>query len=186
MDDRHKVRALLIEQGRVPMAIATTLQHHLASKHIEYDLVPHPETMSAMRTAKTCHVPAHCLAKGVVVRTKGSYVLADPPASHQIERADLKGQLGGSFSLASERELDKLFPDCAHGAIPPIGECYGVNSVVEDSIREQPDIYFEGGDHTTLVHVAQAQFARLVGNAPHGCFSVTAAGRGRYWWNLFR
>jgi Ala-tRNA(Pro) deacylase len=163
------------------MAIAQTLEQHLAAKHIEYDLVPHPATMSSMRTAKACHVPARCLAKAVVLRMgdrflrRGDrYVLAVLPASHYFQRADLKRQLGGGFALATERELDKLFPDCAHGAIPPVGECYGLNIVVDDSIREQPDIYFEGGDHTTLVHVSQAQFARLTVHAPQGRFSTHA------------
>jgi hypothetical protein len=31
---------------------------------------------------------------------------------------------------------------------------------------DQPDVYFEGGDHTTLVHVSQSQFAQLTGHAP--------------------
>lgn len=154
------------------MAIAATLQRYLASKHVKYDLVPHPETMSSMRTAKACHVPPHCLAKGVVVRTGDSYVLAVLPASHQIQRAELERQLGGSFAFAGEREIDKLFADCAHGAIPALGECYGLNILVEDSIREQPEVYFEGGNHTTLVHVSKAQFARLTGYAPHGRFSI--------------
>lgn len=154
------------------MTISTTLQQHLTSKHIEYELLPHPETMSSTRTAKACHVSADRMAKGVVLRTGGSYVLAVLPASHQIQRVDVKKQLGEGFALATERELDKLFPDCAHGAIPPIGECYGLNLLVEDSIREQQDIYFEGGDHTTVVHVSQTQFTRLTGYAPHGRFSI--------------
>src|SRR5579885_646737 len=158
--------------GGFVMAIAGTLLQHLAAKHIDYDLVQHPATMSSIRTAKACHIPAHCVAKGVVLRRGDRYVLAVLPASHYLQRADLKRQLGGSFALATERELDKLFPDCAHGAIPPVGECYGLNIVVEDSIREQPDVYFEAGDHAPLVHISQTQFARLTGCAPHGRFSV--------------
>jgi Ala-tRNA(Pro) deacylase len=154
------------------MPIATTLQQHLVSKHIEYDLVPHPATMSSMDTAEACRVPPNSLAKGVVLRTGEGYVLAVLPASNQIRRADLKRQLGEDFSLASERELGQLFSDCAQGAVPPVGECYGLDVVVEDSIREQSDIYFEGGDHTTVVHVSQAQFAQLTENALHGRFGT--------------
>jgi Ala-tRNA(Pro) deacylase len=156
------------------MPIATALQRHLASKHIEYDLVPHTATMSSMDTAEACRVSPNSLAKGVVLRTGEGYVLAVLAASNQIRRGDLKRHLGEDFALASEHELDELFRDCAHGAVPPIGECYGLDIVVEDSIREQPDIYFEGGDHTTVVHVSQAQFAQLTGYAPHGRFGTHA------------
>jgi Ala-tRNA(Pro) deacylase len=44
--------------------------------------------------------------------------------------------------------------------------------IVDDSIQEQPDVYLEGGDHTTLIHISQAQFSRLMAGARHGRFSV--------------
>ena len=34
------------------------------------------------------------------------------------------------------------------------------------------DIYLEGGDHMTLVHVSRTQFARLMSEAQHGRFSA--------------
>jgi Ala-tRNA(Pro) deacylase len=153
------------------MSIAATLQKHLARKQIEYDVVSHPWTTASVSAAEACHVSPDCLAKGVVLRTKDSYVVAVLPASHRICWADLKAQLGESFALATEKELEQLFEDCARGAIPPIGECYGLDAVVEDSICDQPDIYFEGGDHTTLVHVSRTQFAELTGHARHGHFA---------------
>jgi Ala-tRNA(Pro) deacylase len=156
------------------MSIAPTLQLYLDRKHVQYDLVAHAATMASMPTADACHIPADRLVKGVVLRTRESYVLAILPASRHIHHTGVKERLGEEFALATERELDQLFEDCAHGAIPPIGECYGLDVLVDDSIREQPDIYFEGGDHTTVVHMSQAQFARLTGDAPHGHFGVPA------------
>jgi Ala-tRNA(Pro) deacylase len=154
------------------MSIAPTLQNYLARKQVEYDLLAHSETMASMPTAEVCHIPADCLVKGVVLRTGNGYVLAILPASCRIRPALLREMLGEDFALATERELDQLFGDCAHGAVPPIGECYGLDVVVEDSIRARPDIYFEAGDHTTAVHMGGTQFARLTGDAPHGCFAA--------------
>lgn len=156
------------------MAITATLEKYLARRDVEYDLIAHPLTTSSMPTAEVCHVSADCFAKGVVLRTRDAYVLAVLPASHRIRRGALKGQLGEDFRLATELELDQLFEDCTHGAVPPVGECYGLDLLIEDSMREQPDIYFEGGDHATIVHVSQAQFARLIGDAPHGQFAFHA------------
>jgi Ala-tRNA(Pro) deacylase len=152
------------------MSIAPTLQNYLARKHVEYDLLAHSTTTASMPTADACHIPADRLAKGVVLRTTNGYVLVVLPASHRIKHAELKGKLGEDFVLATEHELDQLFQDCARGAVPVIGECYGLDVLVDDSLREQPDIYFEGGDHTTVVHVSGAQFAQLTKDAPHGSF----------------
>jgi len=73
--------------------------------------------------------------------------------------------------LASEGEIEGLFEDCARGAVPAVGECYGLDTVIDDSLDEQPDVYFEGGDHATLVHMSHAQFANLTAAARHASFS---------------
>jgi Ala-tRNA(Pro) deacylase len=153
------------------MSIAPTLQRHLDS-NVTYDVMTHDATMSSTRTAQTCHVSGECLAKAIVLRRDGGYMLAVLPASHHIRLGDLKRQVGDDVGLADESELRKLFPDCALGAVPAIGECYGLDVIVDDSIQERPDIYLEGGDHMTLVHMDRAQFARLMSEARLGRFSM--------------
>jgi Ala-tRNA(Pro) deacylase len=154
------------------MAIAPTLQNYLVKEHIKYDVIPHEPTMSSMETAEVCHVSGDRLAKGVVVRNGGGYVLAVVPASHHILLSGLKMQLGFDVDLATEHEIDQLFRDCAHGAVPPVGECYGLDLIVDDSFQGQPEVYLEAGDHATLIHMTHAQFARLTTMARHGRFSA--------------
>lgn len=154
------------------MPIAQTLQRYLADKHADYQLVAHEPTNSSMRTAQACHIPGDRLAKGVLLRDDTGYALAVLPASHHIRLAELQKQFGDDVVLASEREIVDLFEDCVRGAIPALGECYGLDLLVDDSIEEQPEIYFEGGDHVTLIRMSHAQFAKLTAQARHGCFSV--------------
>ena len=152
------------------MSIAATLQKHLSRKHIVYDVVSHSPTMASVLSADACFVSPDRVAKGVVVRTGDRYVLAVLPASRRISRTELKMELGENFALASENDLELLFEDCVAGAVPPVGEAYGLDAVVEPSISGQRDLYFEGGDHATLVHVTQTQFAKLIGGAAHARF----------------
>jgi Ala-tRNA(Pro) deacylase len=158
------------------MTIAPKLEHYLASQQIAYDVIPHAQTPSSSRTAEACHISGDCLAKGVVLRDRGGYLLAVLPASHSIRLADLQEQLGPDIELAREPEVGKLFGDCDRGAVPPIGACYGLDMIVDESLVAQPEVYFEAGDHATLVHMDQAQFRKLVGRARHGRFSVRQAG----------
>lgn len=153
------------------MTISPTLQTHLDRNHIEYDLIPHPPTTSSGSTAEACHISGRCVVKGVVLRRDdGGYVMAALPASHHIKLDDLEMQFGENFDFATEDELAELFPDCALGAIPPVGECYGLDLIADDSVHEPPEVYFEGGDHATLVHMTQAQFEKLTGTVPHAHF----------------
>jgi Ala-tRNA(Pro) deacylase len=153
------------------MTIAPTLQKYL-DRNVTYDVLTHEPTMSSTRTAQACHISGDCLAKAVVLRHNGGYVLAVLPASHHIQLADLKSQIGDDLELADEKDIRRLFPDCALGAIPAVGECYELDVIVDDSIEDQPDVYLEAGDHATLVHMDRAQFARLMAEARHGRFSV--------------
>jgi Ala-tRNA(Pro) deacylase len=153
------------------MSIAPTLQHYLASKNVQYDVIPHEPTASSARTAEACHISGNCLAKAVVLRRDGGYLLAVLPASHHLHLTDLRDALGENIEMAKESEIDKLFHDCAHGAVPAVGQCYGLPLLVDDSIEAAPDVYMEAGDHQTLIRMSHSQFTDLMAQATHGRFS---------------
>ncbi|HKZ95658.1 MAG TPA: YbaK/EbsC family protein [Hyphomicrobiaceae bacterium] len=152
------------------MGIAITLQEYLEEQGVPYDEVVHNRTGCSSRTAEASHVPGECLAKGVVIRRKDGFLLAIVPASRQVRLDELGRWLDQAVGLATEDEVCTLFDDCAPGAVPPIGPAYGLKSVVDDSLEGRRDIFFEGGDHQTLVHVTGAEFHRLMQNVPHGSF----------------
>lgn len=153
------------------MPIALTLQQYLAEHGIAYDELSHAPTQSSMRTAEASHVPGNFLAKAVMLKEDAGYLVAVLPASHHLRLDDLAGVLHRELELATEQEIQTVFRDCARGAVPPIGAAYGVNIIVDDSVAEQPEIYFEGGDHTTLVHMTGTEFARLTAGTQHALFS---------------
>src|SRR5260370_4938434 len=121
--------------------------------------------MSSTRTAQACRVPGDRLDTAIGLRRDAGYMLAVLPASPHLRLPELRQHIGDDVALADESEIKRLFPDCALGAVPAIGECYDLDVIVDDSIQEQPDIYLEGGDPTTLIHISQAQFARLMPGA---------------------
>ena len=66
-----------------------------------------------------------------------------------------------------ERWNIALFPDCENGAVPAVGAAYGLSSIIDDSLDDVDDIYFEGGDHKTLVHISGSQFCELTKKSLH-------------------
>src|SRR5262249_8404683 len=153
------------------MPLAPTLQKHL-DQNVIYEVLTHDPTMSSTRTAQACHVSGDRLAKAIVLRRDGGYMLAVLPASHHIRLPGLRQQSGRDLPPAAESRVKPPFPATELGAVPAVGECYDLDVIVDDSIQEQPDVYLEGGDHTTLIHISQAQFTRLMSGARHGRFSV--------------
>lgn len=153
------------------MSIAPTLARYL-DQRVVYDMLLHEPTRSSTRTAEKCRISGDCLAKGVVMRRDGQYLLAVLPASHHIIPSELSSQFGVEIDLAKEEEIAPLFRDCALGAVPAVGECYGLETIVDESIEQQPEVYLEGGDHEILVHMNHDEFAKLTAGARHGRFSV--------------
>jgi Ala-tRNA(Pro) deacylase len=158
--------------GGQAMPIAPTLHRYLAAENIQYDEIPHAYTMTSARSAQACHVPGDRVAKAIVLRRNGGYMLAVLPASHHLRMASLKERLGDDIDMAHESEIGELFADCTHGAVPPAGICYGLKVIVEESIQKEPEVYMEAGDHETLLHLSRAQFARVTADAMHGRFSM--------------
>ena len=70
------------------MTVSPTLQKYL-DQSFSYDLIPHAPTMSSTRTAEACHVPGEALAKAVVLRRDGGFLLAVLPASHLVHMSAL-------------------------------------------------------------------------------------------------
>jgi Ala-tRNA(Pro) deacylase len=154
------------------MAIAMSLRQYLTDNGINYQTVRHPRTMSAAETAEAAHVSGSLIAKAVVLKEgKDSYLLAVLPASRHIRLDVLRGLLHERLDLATEEEVEALFADCDLGAIPPVGKAYGLDVILDESLNSGDDVYFEGGDHATLVRVDAAAFDKLIGPARQERFS---------------
>ncbi len=151
------------------MTIAPKLRQYLDEVKAEYDVVEHQPTKSSLETASASSVPAEQVAKAVLLDTDDDYLVAVLPSDRRVELSELRSELGHKPRLASEDEIKSLFDDCDVGAVPPTG--YGVKAIVDDAIGQQPDVYFEAGDHASLVHMNHDEFSRLMQGARRGQFS---------------
>ncbi len=143
------------------MTIANKLEAHLKARSIDYELIPHPHSESSMLTAAAAHVPGDRLAKAVIVKDGDEYVMVVVPSDYHVHLGALHRKLGRDVGLATERELASLCPDCDEGAVPPVGEAYGIKSLVDKALMEQPEVYFEAGDHEHLVKMTGPSFQAL-------------------------
>ncbi|OHV89114.1 aminoacyl-tRNA deacylase [Mesorhizobium sp. ORS 3428] len=156
------------------MTIANRLRDFIDGKGVPYDTVAHHRTATSRQAAIAAHVPGSIMAKSVVVHHELGYALAVVPSTHRIELSKLQDIMDRRVGLASEDEVVSLFDDCDIGAIPPIGAAYDVPVILDESLGDAADIYFEGGDHKTLVHVSGKDFHNLTSGARQARFSHPA------------
>lgn len=153
------------------MAIALTLREYLDGRAIGYDVLTHRRTTNSTRTAHASHVAGDSLAKAVVLKGDEGYLLAVVPASCTVRIDDVCDLLERPVSLATEDDIRTLFADCEFGAVPALGSAYGLETIIDERLERPGDIYFEAGDHQTLIHLTQQQFTGLTWNAYRGQIS---------------
>jgi Ala-tRNA(Pro) deacylase len=152
------------------MSMASNVRNYLDRTGIHYSVDRHPHTHTSMHTAESAHVPGDQMAKGVLLKDSAGFLLAVVPATHRVRIGKLHEQFGRDLETASEDELEYVFSDCEKGAVPALGPAYDLQTVVDPRLCEQLDVYFEGGDHEALVHMAGEDFAELLDDAEFiGC-----------------
>lgn len=138
------------------------VQEILKERGVEYTVIAHPSTFSAQRMAQAVDKPGDAVAKTVVLKADGDYVLAVLQATHVVDVAKVCSLVGAKVvSLVEEPELAKLFPDCDLGAVPPFGSHYGLKTIVDRPLAERDVIVFEGNHHEEAIQTAYSDYERL-------------------------
>ena len=146
------------------MRMAKTVQRSLEAAQCEFDLVTHPHSASSLETARLAGVPAERMAKSVILDDHhGHYLMAVLPASRHLDLSKVRGS--GEWQITRESTLAHLFNDCERGAVPALGESYGLDVVIDPLLTRQHDIYLEAGNHHNLVHMSMDQYLKMVPHA---------------------
>ncbi len=153
------------------MSMSLTVENYLQQNDIHYSLLKHPYSSTSMETAHSAHVMPAQLAKAVIVKDESGYLMCVIPASHILVMSWLNRDFAGHFHLVDEREIEALFTDCDLGAIPVLGQAYGMRVVWDNAFRYADDLFFEAGDHCHLVHLRGSDFIRMMQVAQHATLS---------------
>ena len=139
------------------------LKQFLDSHDIKYVSIIHSPAYSAQAIAESAHIPGKELAKTVIVKIDDRFAMAVLPAAYRVHLGHLKVAVSASnVELATETEVEKLFPDCEKGAMPPFGNLYDMEVFVAEQLTEDEEIAFSAGSHTELIRLTYKDFDRLV------------------------
>jgi Ala-tRNA(Pro) deacylase len=148
------------------------LKDFLDRENVKYVSIYHSIAYTSQEIAASVHVKGREMAKTVMVKLDGKLAMAVLPASHQVDFEHLKRASGAQDAvLATEKEFKDLFPGCDIGAMPPIGNLYGMEVFVAQPLTEDKEIAFNAGSHYELIRLAYKDFERVV-NPKIADFSV--------------
>jgi len=136
----------------------------LKDSKYEFERVPHRATYSAQELAHQLHVSGREVAKTVLLRANGdfTFVVAVLPANKQIDFVEASKLLGNAqLELATETEVAEHCPDCEFGVLPPFGSRYEMTTIVDSSLANDEDIWFEGNTHEEAIRMKFKEYFQL-------------------------
>jgi Ala-tRNA(Pro) deacylase len=155
------------------MGVATTLEKFLKDKHVPFTIIEHDYAEGSYNTARAAKIDDRSLVKAVLLRDEDfHYWLCALPTHNKILRHTLNQLFDSHLELVDEEELQKIFADCAPGAVPALGSAYGLDVIWDEELLNQPELYIEAGDHLHLIKLPTEAFTRLMENAMHDHFSA--------------
>jgi len=155
------------------MSVSSRVENYLSTARVNYNLISHKHTESALNSAQSAHVPEKKVVKCVVLhnRLNDNYSMALLPACNKLNM-DWLSSYEEDLELASESDIAPQFPDCDFGAVPGIGQAFYMDMFWDEALMEADSLYFEGGDHETLLEIDHDDFVRLFERFPHAAISL--------------
>jgi Ala-tRNA(Pro) deacylase len=132
--------------------------------HYPFDRVPHRSAYTAQHLAHELHVSGREVAKTVLLRANGgyNYVVAVLPATKKIDLKKASQLLGDAkLELATEYDIAVHCPDCDFGVLPPFGSRYGMQTIVDSTLADHEEIWFEGNTHEEAIRMGFDEFRRI-------------------------
>jgi Ala-tRNA(Pro) deacylase len=123
------------------------LYEFMDQHRLNYKRYPHAEAHDSQRLAEALHVPGQNVAKTVMLYANHGYacVLVVLPATAHVDLQLVSQCLGGAeVRLADQAEIAARCPECEYGVLPPFGSCFGMKTIVDSSLAEHEDLFFQG------------------------------------------
>lgn len=145
------------------MATPFWIRKMLEVRGIPFEELQHPDVYTAQEMAQREHWSGHHVAKVVVVMADDRPVALVLPASRRVQLDRLSNILKANLvRLATENEMERYFPDCEVGAIPPLRHWEGVEVCMEGTLQTPGDIVFQAGTHGNAIRLGFRDWYELV------------------------
>ena len=143
---------------------AGSLTRVLDEAGVDYELLPHAHTETAVAEANALGLSASEVAKTLIVKAPGGYRRAVLAAADRLDLGklgELYGEAKKTIELAGEEDLRREYPEFELGAVPPFGGAHDDAVVVDRRLAERESVVLEAGSHDESVRLATADLVRV-------------------------
>jgi Ala-tRNA(Pro) deacylase len=119
---------------------------------------------SKLRTGYTMHQGAKAIIARVKEPGKGKrFAMFVFPGDKKFDPTKIKTQFGlNDIRFATEDEVKVITDGVLPGGVPPFGNLFGLEVILDNEVLENEKIVFNAGDKSFSVAMKSADYARLV------------------------
>lgn len=157
------------------MSASVRIRHYLDSHGIRYGVVHHAWAVTLEQAAQEAGIPLEQVAKGMLLNDDDGLILAVFPASHHVDFDALRKQMRRNFELAPHETVSSVFKDCEPSAVPPLGDVYGLETIMDETLLANNEIFIAVGESNHFLRIKVGGFQLLQSNAWHMQFTHPVA-----------
>jgi prolyl-tRNA editing enzyme YbaK/EbsC (Cys-tRNA(Pro) deacylase) len=146
-----------------PTAVTERLTRWLVEQGAHFRVLEHEPVFTSEEAARVRGTPIEAGAKALVLQTGERPVHVVLPGNRRVDNARLRAVLGTrTLRFATADELLAL-TGCAPGAVPPFGNLFGLDVLVDEELAGREEIAFNAGSNAVSIAMRCEDFLRLSG-----------------------
>lgn len=143
------------------MNIPSTLKSYLAKSQGRFKARQITAGDSFEQSVALAGVAPHQVVKPVLLKSGKAYLMAIVRADQILDLAKLSELFQRVFEPCSEADIERLLPDCAMQALPPLPAAFGLRAIMDKSILELETVYFNAGVEGLFLRTGGGTFRGL-------------------------
>ena len=159
------------------MNLPDTVRTYLDRQQLSYRLIPYSSNEAIGQARERLDIPARRIARAVLLKdATGGPIMAILPHSHILDFSMLCQVRESDLEPLHGIETSRFFlgRGCKGNAHPPLPAAFGLPAIVDTSLSDDGDIYFESGSGDCFVRMRGDDYGRLLARARWGRFAVQA------------
>ncbi len=159
------------------MSTSITVRRFLDTQEVPYSVTRISRGDDGRLLSEGEEIPPASIAKAVILKDIRGMLMAVFPITRRLSLNTLNRQLHRRLEPADAADYRSVFSDCAPGLLPALGEAYGFETIIDDSLLDQNHVYLASGNAGELIRLSGADFQLLHSNAWYGnTFSTISEG----------
>ncbi|WP_342631985.1 HDOD domain-containing protein [Marinobacter alkaliphilus] len=160
------------------MALSERLSHYLARKGISYQQIEIAPVSNLDAAVLASGKPQHDFIQPTLLIDINGVVMAVHRFDSTLDMDTLHQFTGRRLQPLTARQTARLFGDCEPGFVPPVGNAWDLQVLIDEDLTTADQVVFSAGTNDTLVVMDGRSFRLALAGAREGHLVIRGQGNG--------